>query len=90
MNTTTEPVLDAAGRRMFECRECGRALTVDDFFVLGMRLPERGETRDDYCDAELIDSVRHAVCPGAPTAVDSWRLTVPPRRASVRWKPKGE
>jgi hypothetical protein len=27
-----------------------------------MRLPDRGEGREDYCDAELIDRFEHAAC----------------------------
>jgi hypothetical protein len=47
---------------MFTCSECGTPLTDDDFFDLGLRMPEPGEGRDDYCESELLDSVRHASC----------------------------
>jgi hypothetical protein len=47
---------------MFHCRICGAPLTKDDFFDLGVRQPEPGETKDDYCDAELIDYLEHAGC----------------------------
>ena len=57
-----QPITDSAGRPMFTCRRCGGALTADDFFELGMRLPDHGESRDDYCDAELLDYVEHAAC----------------------------
>ena len=63
-----QPIADAAGRPMFTCNRCGRALTADDFFELGLRLPDDGESRDDYCDAELIDYVDHAACAAAARA----------------------
>ncbi|HXK32872.1 MAG TPA: hypothetical protein VNM91_02530 [Dehalococcoidia bacterium] len=47
---------------MFRCRSCGEPLTADDFFHLGMRLPDEGEERDDYCAAELIDDATHVNC----------------------------
>ncbi|HZP57562.1 MAG TPA: hypothetical protein VFC53_08390 [Dehalococcoidia bacterium] len=62
MTTTSPIVLDPQGRPMFFCATCGGPLTQDDFFAQELRLPERGETRDDYCDAELIDSLKHAAC----------------------------
>ncbi|MEX0749438.1 MAG: hypothetical protein WD359_01400 [Dehalococcoidia bacterium] len=37
-------------------------MTRSDFFDLGLRLPELGETPDDYCDTELIDGFEHAAC----------------------------
>jgi hypothetical protein len=39
-------------------------MTRDDFFDLGLRLPE-GESREEYCDAELIDVVEHLRCGSA-------------------------
>jgi hypothetical protein len=63
-----QPIPDAAGRPMFTCRRCGIALTADDLFELGMRLPDDGESRDDYCDAELIDYVEHPACVAAARA----------------------
>ena len=53
---------------MFTCRRCGRALTTDDLFELGMRLPDKGESRGDYCDAELLDDVEHPACIAAARA----------------------
>lgn len=55
-------IVDTAGRPMFYCTGCGSPLTHDDFFDLGMRLPDAGESREDYCDAELIDAVVHLRC----------------------------
>lgn len=63
-----QPIADEAGRPMFTCRRCGGPLTADDFFELGMRLPDDGESRDDYCDAELIDYVEHPTCIAATRA----------------------
>jgi len=65
-NMTGTPVLDYRGSVMFHCRRCGEALTAEDFFALGLRLPDRGESREDYCDAELLDDdVSHAACVAA-------------------------
>lgn len=62
MESTHEPVRDFRGAVMFRCRSCGEPLTADDFFHLGMRLPDEGEERDDYCAAELIDDATHVNC----------------------------
>lgn len=64
-DTKTHAVVDEHGAVMFACPTCGRPLTEDDFFDLGLRLPERGESRDDYRDAELLDEVSHLRCAGA-------------------------
>lgn len=64
----SQPVVDEHGAIMFVCRACGIALTDDDFFALGLRMPERGESRDDYCDAELLDEISHLECIAAVTA----------------------
>lgn len=57
-----DPILDDRGRIMFRCAHCGEPMTKSDFFDLGMRLPDRGEGPDDYCDAELIDRFEHDAC----------------------------
>ncbi len=62
MTTTSEQLLDEHGRAMFWCDDCKEAMTKDDVFELGMRLPDHGETRDDYVEAELVDVVRHLRC----------------------------
>lgn len=62
VSTTDNAVLDATGRTMFVCTRCGHPLTQEDFFALGMRLPEAGETRGEYCETELLDSVTHLAC----------------------------
>lgn len=41
---------------------CGAALGVDNFFQLGLRLPERGESAAEYFDAELLDRIDHIAC----------------------------
>jgi hypothetical protein len=38
---------------------------VADFFHLGLRYPESGETAQDYLDTELIDELAHYDCVGA-------------------------
>ena len=63
MTTTKgETIIDHHGRIMFYCGSCGTPLTADDFFDLGLRLPDYGEERDDYCQAELIDKISHIDC----------------------------
>lgn len=62
MQPTHDAVRDFRGRVMFHCRDCGHPLTADDFFQLGLRLPDEGEERDDYCAAELIDDATHVSC----------------------------
>lgn len=60
--TTTSPIADQHGRVMFYCSRCKQPMTIEDFFDLGLRLPDRWETASDYCDAELIDSFEHPDC----------------------------
>lgn len=62
MTSSSSPVLDSHGRVMFQCRSCGGAVSTDDLFEIGLRLPEPGESADEYCDAELIDGVDHIDC----------------------------
>ena len=54
---------DARVRAMFPCARCHVAMTQEDFFALGMRLPDAGESRTDYFDAELLDAITHDTCP---------------------------
>ena len=68
MPTTETPILDERGRVMFHCGACDGAILVDDFFQLGLRLPERGESADDYRDAELLDRIDHVDCSPAGRA----------------------
>jgi hypothetical protein len=56
------PLVDRSGRIMFLCSACGSPITRDDFLEMGLRLPDQSESRDDYCDAERIDSVMHVDC----------------------------
>ncbi len=62
MAMTEAPLLDERGRVMFHCGRCGGAISADEFFQLGLRLPERGESADDYRDAELLDRMDHVDC----------------------------
>jgi hypothetical protein len=61
-SATGDAVVDYHGRIMFFCAACGAPITKDDFFELGLRLPDNGESRDDYCEAELIDAITHLDC----------------------------
>lgn len=62
MTRFPDPILDFHGRIMFYCASCGVPLTADDFFELGMRLPDHGETHDDYFEAELLERLSHVDC----------------------------
>jgi hypothetical protein len=69
MNHTDTPVLDHGGHVMFRCGGCAGPMSQADILDLGLRLPEPGETANDYLDAELIDALRHERCAdGAPRA----------------------
>jgi hypothetical protein len=57
-----DAVVDHHGRVMFLCGACGAPITKGDLFELGLRLPEPGESKDDYCEAELIDTITHVGC----------------------------
>lgn len=59
---TDEVLLGPDKRPMFVCAVCGRALTRDDIFELGLRLPEPGETREEYAETDLVDAVEHIAC----------------------------
>ena len=63
MTTSSGTVIrDTHALPMFHCSRCGEAMTQEEFFALGMRLPDTGESRDDYCDTELLDAVTHLGC----------------------------
>jgi hypothetical protein len=49
----------------FQCATCMQPLTAEDFGDLGLRPPHDGEGRDDYFDAELLDSISHLDCAAA-------------------------
>jgi hypothetical protein len=57
-----DTVTDFRGHVMFHCGICRQPLTKDDFFDMSLRLPHHGESRDDYCEAELIDEMSHTAC----------------------------
>lgn len=63
MNSPSTVIQDHRGQAMFECSRCHQAMTQEDFFALGMRLPDAGESRADYFDAELLDTIMHDACP---------------------------
>jgi hypothetical protein len=62
MTRRVEPILDHFGQIMFICSSCGEPLTADDFFHLGLRQPNPGETREEYAEAELIEAISHDDC----------------------------
>jgi hypothetical protein len=59
---TSDAVTDFRGQIMFRCGVCRVALTKEDFFEMSLRLPDSGESKDDYCEAELIDEMSHTAC----------------------------
>ena len=63
-NTIVAPdaVTDFRGEVLFRCGICHLVLTKDDFFEMSLRLPDQGESRDAYCEAELIDEMSHTAC----------------------------
>ena len=62
VTTVRNAIVDRHGRVMFTCSLCREPVTTDDFFELGLRLPDDGETQDDYYSAELLDDLSHASC----------------------------
>ena len=62
MTALSEALRDHRGRPMFVCPGCDRALSGDDIIAQGLRLPEPGESPDDYFEAELIDQLEHLAC----------------------------
>ena len=54
-----------------------------------MRFPDRGESRDDYCEAELLDYVEHAELRCRSAATQRRLVDPPPPDDSVKM-PKGE
>ncbi len=79
MPITTNAILDRLGRVMFSCSDCGKPFTIDALFDLGLRLPDDGESRDEYFAAELIDSLSHLSCTrGTRVAEALCRLTPGP------------
>jgi hypothetical protein len=68
MDTYSDPVVDDHGNVMFWCDHCTAPMSRSDILNLGMRLPDYGESAEDYLDAELIDAFRHPVCAAASKA----------------------
>jgi hypothetical protein len=62
MQEPSSPIVDEHGRIMFHCADCGAPLTSADLFELGLRVPDYGESKEDYCDAELVDVLQDANC----------------------------
>jgi hypothetical protein len=75
MTSSPAALLDRHGHVTFHCRSCGAAVSAEDFFEVGRRLPDPVERAGEYCDAKLIDGVEHVACSrpapgGGSTAVD--------------------
>jgi len=61
-DTYSEPIVDRNGNVMFWCDRCRLPMSRLDILDLGMRMPDYGESTEDYLDSELIDSFRHPRC----------------------------
>jgi hypothetical protein len=59
---TDDALLNPDGGPMFRCATCGEALTPSDLLNLKLRLPEPGESYEEYAEAELIDKMEHLAC----------------------------
>ena len=68
MESPNDPLVDRRGRVMFQCILCGEAIARIDILESGLRLPDDGETAEEYLDAQLLDGVEHAQCPAAVSA----------------------
>jgi hypothetical protein len=68
METELEPLVDHLGRIMFHCRLCAAPISRSDILEFGARLPDYGETADDYLDSQLLDSIEHTSCIAAAKA----------------------
>lgn len=62
--TAGEVLRETERTALFNCPVCRKPVGERDFFDLGLRPPDRGETREEYCDAELVDDVTHLDCTG--------------------------
>lgn len=61
-------LLDRSGQPLLLCSRCGAGLAEEDLYAEGLRLPDPGETADDYLETELIDSLHHIDCLAARRA----------------------
>ncbi len=59
---TAEVLRDRRGKALFICPHCSGELTDEDVISQGLRLPSHDETRDEYCEAELVDDLEHLAC----------------------------
>ncbi len=64
ISRTVTALVGSDGRPLFTCRACRTPLSAVDLADLGLRVPDAGETADEYCHAELLDprELRHAHC----------------------------
>ncbi len=68
MDDYSQPIVDRHGNVMFYCGYCGTPIGRDDIVDLGLRLPEFGESAQDYLDSELVDAFLHKACVAATKA----------------------
>jgi hypothetical protein len=68
MHDHEEPLLDFRGRTMFYCTRCGAPISRSDILEFGARLPDDGETAEDYLDSQLLDGIDHVRCTAAAAA----------------------
>lgn len=62
MSQQSSVLLDLRGQPLLRCSRCGAGLAEEDLYAEGLRLPDPGETADDYREAELLDALYHVDC----------------------------
>jgi hypothetical protein len=62
MTLAPNTLIDRDGKPMFVCPDCLAPLSSDDVVAHNLRVPDVGETRDEYAEAELLDSLSHIDC----------------------------
>jgi hypothetical protein len=68
MSHIASPILDRQGRPLLACSRCKGPISEEDVFAQGLRLPDPGESADDYFEAELLDELHHVNCTVAQQA----------------------
>jgi hypothetical protein len=68
MDNHDGPLLDYKGRTMFLCTRCREPISREDILEFGARLPEHGETAEDYLDSQLLDGIDHVQCVASAAA----------------------
>ena len=65
MSQSGSPILDRRGQPLLRCSRCAGPITDNDVYDQGLRLPDPGESADEYIESELIDELHHVDCRGS-------------------------